>query len=828
MRKQGLFLLSCAIIVLGASGVFSDEDGFRDEAWSISYHLKHTPMDQRSPDLPPLPVFPFLIDDHALDGPDVLVTAETNRTQSENSIAVSPLNNMVILNSNNSTDWPFTQIFGTSWFLSIDGGLTWTGESAGPDGVGNSGDPAAAIDRNGRLFIGYIDANGGQGVSYSDNNGTDWTHRTIALNGAGFFDLLDKNHLTVDNVATSPFEGRVYSAWTEFIAGGANDEDIVFSFSADGGNTWSAGANISNGVAAGAHNQGVNIQTGPNGEVYVAWSIYDVWPADENAIGFNMSTTGGASWVGETRIITGINGIRITTLPNENTRANSYPTMAVDVSGGSRNGWIYLFWTNTGIPGVNTGDADIYMSRSTNGGSTWSAATRVNDDATTNAQWFPWATVDPVSGDISVVFYDRRDDAGDLLTTEYVAYSSDGGSTWTNLRVGDVQFTPAPIPGLAVGYMGDYLGIGARGCAVYPSWGDWRTSRFTTYVSPLTIDDAPPTPTCPANVINIECDQSTDPSNTGSATAADLCDASPVIGFSDVVTPGACPQESTITRTWTATDSEGNVGSCVQTIDVVDTTAPTLGVVLDPDVLWPPNHKFWTITAAITVSDNCDADPDVTLISITSNEPDNSNGDGNTTNDVRDADIGTDDREFRLRAERRGGGDGRIYTVTYAAEDDCGNVTETSAEVRVPHDQSGSALTWSGIATDGSGLDPAARQWSLLIPSSAEFDALSVDTTRAYVGNYTGVQVPVDVAVVDFQQDGFFDLILVYDADRTRDLLSLSNRSLGLHYQAADGTDYSLPDVFELLPAITPPSIPETTEDDRIRETSRNLVADPL
>jgi len=339
-------------------------------------------------------------------------------------------------------------------------------------------------------------------------------------------------------------------------------------------------------------------------------------------------------------------------------------------------------------------------------------------------------------------------------------------------------------------------------------------------------DQEPPTIACPADVA-VECDQATDPSNTGTAMATDNCDSSPVIGFLDAVTPGACPQEYTISRTWTATDASGNVGSCVQTIEVVDTTAPTLGVVLDPDVLWPPNHKFWTITATITATDNCDAVPDITLVSITSNEPDNSNGDGNTTNDARDADIGTDDREFQLRAERRGAGDGRIYTVTYAATDDCGNDTETSAEVRVPHDQSGNALAWSGIATDGTGLDPHATQWSLVIPSSAEFDATSIDTARAYVGNYTGVQTPVDVEVVDFQQNGLVDLILVYDAQQTRDLLALSNQTLGLHYQASDGTDYAIPDVMELVAPVQEPPLLQAAGEVGVRGTSSDIVADP-
>ncbi len=62
----------------------------------------------------------------------------------------------------------------------------------------------------------------------------------------------------------------------------------------------------------------------------------------------------------------------------------------------------------------------------------------------------------------------------------------------------------------------------------------------------------------------------------GRATATDNCDPAPVVTWADSITPGACPQELVITRTWTATDHCGNSVSCVQTITVVDTTPPTI------------------------------------------------------------------------------------------------------------------------------------------------------------------------------------------------------------------------------------------------------------
>jgi len=791
--------------------------GFREGVWSMAYHLRHAretgaPL---APDVTLPPAVP--LHNSLADGPDIRVTPANDRHQSENSIAVSPLDNLVLLNSNNSTDWPVTTIFGTSWFLSTDGGQTWTGETDAPDGVVNNGDPAAAIDLDERFYIGYIDADGGQGVSFSTDRGTNWTEATIAsLPAPDPFDLLDKNHLTVDNVPASPFNRQVYSAWTEFIDGGPNDTDIVFSFSTDGGSTWSALANISNAVAAGGHNQGVNIQTGPNGEVYCCWTIYDTpFPpgADEIAIGFNSSTDGGATFVGESRIITDIRGIRSTTLPNEGTRANSFPSMAVDVSGGPRNGWIFIVWTNIGVPGVNTGDADIYMARSTDGGTAWSTPVRVNDDATTNAHWFPWATCDPVTGDLSVIFYDRRDDAGDLLTTEYVASSTDGGSTWTNQRVGDVQFTPLAIAGLAAGYMGDYLGIAARGCQVYPCWGDYRVKPFTTYVSPFTLDNTPPSITCPDD-ITVECSAeggtpATDPAIQAflnGASATDICDATPTITHD---APALFPEGATVV-TFTATDDAGNSASCMATVTVIDTTPPTIAVTLSRYELWPPNHKMVTITATVVVEDVCDANPTFVLTSITSDEPDNGLGDGDRPDDIQGEELGTPDTEFQLRSERQGIGDGREYTIVYTVTDGAGNTATDTDIVTVPHDQGGFAAGSNGFDRDGTDFNPGATTFTLVILSTPSLDASTVQGSHCLVGNHMGVIHPTEYVFVDADGDQLIDLRASYEVTVTEELRHMADDEglypVGFRYETADRAGYWVADIFALGPPIETPT----------------------
>lgn len=414
------------------------------------------------------------------DSPDVPV-APSNTTQSENSTFVAPMDNQLVINSNNSSQNPLGSFYGANALLSVDGGLSWGGIIQGAGGY-NSGDPVALIGLDGTYFIGFIDASGGQAIGKSTNGGVSYTVYTVANSAGG--GLLDKNHLWIDNSPASPHEGNLYDAWTDF--GGSFDMEIGFSRSTNGGSSWSSAINVSSAVNAGSHNQGVNINSGPNGEVYVVWSVYDGWPTDETAIGMARSFDGGATFAPATRIITNIRGIRTTGI-SKNMRNNSFPSMAVDISGGEYNGNIYIVWANVGVPGINTGsDVDVYFVRSEDQGATWSVPVKVNQDqpGLGHEHYFPWITCDPESGVLSVVFYDDRNVGGNQCEV-YCANSYDGGITWEDFKVSDVAFTPAPIPGLADGYMGDYIGISARGGWVYPTWADTRTGSVMTYVSPF-------------------------------------------------------------------------------------------------------------------------------------------------------------------------------------------------------------------------------------------------------------------------------------------------------------------------------------------------------
>lgn len=117
------------------------------------------------------------------------------------------------------------------------------------------------------------------------------------------------------------------------------------------------------------------------------------------------------------------------------------------------------------------------------------------------------------------------------------------------------------------------------------------------------------------------------------------------------------------------------------TLERLDTTPPSLSVTLSPATLWPPNNKMVSVNATTTVKDDYDPQPEIKLVSITANEP-------LDKDDIMVGKLFTDIRQFQLKAKRAGANqDGRIYTVTYIANDASGNQTEVSATVAVPHDE---------------------------------------------------------------------------------------------------------------------------------------------
>jgi hypothetical protein len=298
-------------------------------------------------------------------------------------------------------------------------------------------------------------------------------------------------------------------------------------------------------------------------------------------------------------------------------------------------------------------------------------------------------------------------------------------------------------------------------------------------------------------------------------------------------TPVGCEQEveicgvGTYAVTLTITDWCGETDQCDATVDLVDITPPEIEVELNRYTLWPPNHKMADIVATVEATDNCDPDPAITLVSITSNEPDNNGGDGDTDGDIQGAAFGTEDYEFQLRSERSGKRLGRIYTIVYRATDFSGNSTDATVYVRVPHNQPGLITATTGFTGDGTGFSRSHDQFTVVVMSQLEvyginhngkvmlvetmFDATQLDLTKTYVGNTMGVLLPERSEEVDQNGDGMMDLALWYDIASVEPLVENISQGqigevwiadpidpVGVHYQSASGVDYLVDDIFEL------------------------------
>jgi hypothetical protein len=144
--------------------------------------------------------------------------------------------------------------------------------------------------------------------------------------------------------------------------------------------------------------------------------------------------------------------------------------------------------------------------------------------------------------------------------------------------------------------------------------------------------------------------------------------------------------------TCNVTDTSSNANSCTSQVTVVDTTPPVIkSIVANPGTLWAPNHKLVPVSIATIATDVCDTAPKCQIVSVTANEPVLGPGSGNTTPDWIISDPGPKASPatlgVQLRAERAGGGTGRIYTINVSCSDASGNTTPGLTTVTVSHDQ---------------------------------------------------------------------------------------------------------------------------------------------
>ncbi|MDP4587473.1 MAG: glycoside hydrolase, partial [Flavobacteriales bacterium] len=127
----------------------------------------------------------------------------------------------------------------------------------------------------------------------------------------------------------------------------------------------------------------------------------------------------------------------------------------------------------------NEKDTDVFVTYSDDKGDTWSQPIRVNNDPPGAHQFFTWMSVDPQTGGVHIVFYDRRGLSGNA-TNVVVASSVDGGSSFENRIVSETPFEPSGNV-----FFGDYNNISAVGGIVRPIWTRNDKGRLSVWTALL-------------------------------------------------------------------------------------------------------------------------------------------------------------------------------------------------------------------------------------------------------------------------------------------------------------------------------------------------------
>ena len=488
---------------------------------------------------------------HATDGTDVKITNDNNnvdggtpnpsfdaqnRQSNETTVAISPADrNIFAAGANDYRMVPVTADGWLGFYTSSDNGQTWFNtmvpgfpSDTSPAGLASpllgldaSGDPVVRFDDFGDLYVGGIAFNrnfdqadhnndtvvyvakydytpgspGGTSTPNSAANPPNFTYAftTIVDRGAigfaippgqpfGFAGVLDdKNWMATDNFASSPCYGNVYYSYTKFAALGP-EFPIVFSRSTDGGASFSEPKPISQKGKDGTQStQGSNIAVSPNGTVYV---VYRTFPTNSDPtfkIQVVRSDDCGQHF-----------GKTVTAAV-----FNPMPRQAAGLTFRTpTETWIAADDTNSNVVYVaymamagNPSNADIFVARSTDGGTTWGAPVKVNDDATSKHQFWPAITVS--NGALHVVWYDFRDSpnpsdpsmTNDVLNV-YYASSNTAGVAYPafghNVKVSDVGHQPNCLMfgGGTSGFHGDYIDVAAyfdgTNHKVFTAWTDNR------------------------------------------------------------------------------------------------------------------------------------------------------------------------------------------------------------------------------------------------------------------------------------------------------------------------------------------------------------------
>jgi BNR/Asp-box repeat protein len=409
--------------------------------------------------------------------------------ESEEAIAVNPTNpnNIVIVTNVGHREAGLTA--GMFAAVSFDGGATWSRRLIGNnDNLGDACcDPSLSFDQYGNLFLTYLyETENTVPIALSTDGGLTFnvianisappkgTPTKAAEDNRGLFRFVDQPTITTGS-------GQ---AWVVFNAGGP-----MYATGAPVTGLGQVGQFFVGEVVPGTNNCTYgDVAIGPAGQVMQVCSLTESGQGGGKLF-VNVDPDGlGPAGFGDRVFVAATHVGGFDFIPAQPDRSvDAEPGLAWDRTGGPHNGRVYLVYT---LEQQNESDnTDIYLRYSDDNGATWSAAKRLNDDATPNSQFLPKIALDPTSGKIAVVWYDAHNDLGtggsgdtDGLPNDdaqlWGTFSSDAAASFSSSIQISAGTSNSHDSGNGIDY-GDYSGLSFYGGIAHPAWSDNSNSTGT-------------------------------------------------------------------------------------------------------------------------------------------------------------------------------------------------------------------------------------------------------------------------------------------------------------------------------------------------------------
>jgi subtilisin-like proprotein convertase family protein len=318
-------------------------------------------------------------------------------------------------------------------------------------------------------------------VARSADGGATWVKQGVIKNAWATGTLEDKNFYVIDNTLASPFYGRHYTCWDR-----ANNEK--FAFSSNNGATWTEVDLPA--APVGGVDLGCEIAVQKNGNVHVVFeSLTCGSTCTDERMFYTQSTNGGVSWSSPVQVhdhnLAGFSG---TNKPPVADNRGIAPFGAVDVdnSGGACDGTLYATFGDYTSGGAT--ETDVWVTRSTNNGATWSAPVKVNDDGLAGrTQFHPFLQVDQSNGSVVVAWHDARNDANNRKIELFTARSTNCGvsfeanvkasqpsAEFNNSGISTIDENTTDNPNRNPNQYGEYMGLDVKSGKAYLAWVDSR------------------------------------------------------------------------------------------------------------------------------------------------------------------------------------------------------------------------------------------------------------------------------------------------------------------------------------------------------------------